>query len=151
MKSKKKAICSVTIDCVTGEVDKILSRGSASCSSCPVTGFEWFKRFSALEIRTMVYLNEIRDPKERVSRLTTSGRLSLCSFAVLSRSSFYRVLRSLEKKHGIIKLNMDELIVNPSFFFRGGTINLRREISQFYTLYNERYGTNISCLDDINE
>lgn len=93
---------------------------------------------------------ELEDFNMHVVGLTTSKKNGLCSFFHVTPRRLNQMISKLVAKHVIIRMNSDELVLNPSFFYKGSPKDVMKRIENFYLLYNDKYGTNLSYLDDFH-
>lgn len=111
-------------------------------------GLRWINKFTFNEVKMLMLLGEFEDHQSHIVILSSSRRDAILEFLDISRQYFYRLVNSLVEKHALARLNRDELMLNPSYFYTGGSNGLVHRIKQFYILYNDIYGTSISYLDD---
>jgi hypothetical protein len=154
MGRKTKLYEEVMVDHETGEVETVtwttVQEFNETFGCYRMTnGIGWMKMFDLHEILLVTALGQYEDYKTHVIAFTTSVRKAACDFLKVSNRTMYRIINSLVGKHVIIKMTRDEFLLNPAYFFRGGSKELLKRIQDFYKLYNDKYGASASFEEDV--
>ena len=131
-----------TIDFSTGEIKSIktttVDKFKERFSMCRTTnGVEWVKHFSGRELQMIIVLNNMENLETHMVSLTPLSREDIFNFFGISKSTFSHILNDMEEKRFLIRLSKSDILLNPSFFYKGESINVAKRIECFNSKYDE--------------
>jgi hypothetical protein len=109
---------------------------------------KWIRMFKINEFRLFVLLMRFEQDDTRVVHLTKSLERHLQEFLDIPGHRLRVTIESMEKKHLLVTLSDDRLLLNPSYFHRGEGAEYVARVDDFYWHYNEKHGTSLSRLND---
>ena len=117
---------SQTVDFDTGEVKSVTSVTKRTDHETfgfhrTTEGIDWIYDFTGREIQVMITLLQYENLKTGIISFGAVARDYILDRMGLSLSQFNKTLKTLIDKNSIIKLSITEFIVNPKFFYQGGT------------------------------
>lgn len=101
-------------------------------------GIDWIFNFTGNELQMLIVLLNLENLKSgtvEVGKLKKDHLIKLFGF---SKEMFNRILRNLEKKEAVIKLSPSEFILNPSYFYQGGTASWKDKNEYFNRCLQEK-------------
>jgi hypothetical protein len=107
---------------------------------------DWLKTFNGNEIRALVFLQEISNTRDIVTKFSAGDRANMCVFVGVARKTLSVVLRALEEKRTIVMLNRNELVVHPDYYILKETKLKRHRVDLFDSVYARKHpapGVNI--------
>lgn len=142
------------IDFTTGEVKTMTSVRSYNNDERfgfyrTTTGAEWVFNWTANELQFMIYLSTFEDEHGAI-KYTSLVKKQLCTVSGKTDRFIRTVIKSLEDKNGLVKLTTTDLVLNPRYFYRGGTKTIKDKIENYDKTRRELYGT-LSLLECSNE
>lgn len=140
---KKTIFESQTLDYETGEITSVTtvkaSNFSESFSMCRTTDkLDWLQDLDGTEIKTLLYLLELETLKQHLVTLGPISRQELADFLKIKINRVSKILKSLEDKAFLIRLNNQELKLNPKGFYKGSSKEVLPRIKEFDTVYASR-------------
>lgn len=84
-------------------------------------GIDWIFKFTGIELQMMIVLLEIEDLKTGLISLTPLTREHICHKFNVSDRYIREVIKSLVDKDALIKITSQDLMLNPSYMYKGGT------------------------------
>lgn len=94
-------------------------------------GSDWVFDFTGNELKMLIVLLEIEDLKTGIVPLSRLTRTHLVEKFGKSDRYVRGILSALEGKNGLIKLSRTDILLNPSYFYQGGTKMFNRKL-EFY-------------------
>lgn len=137
---KRKIFEKQIIDYETGEITSVTTVSAAkfaeSFSMCRTTsGIEWLFELTGNEIKTIIFLLEIENIKTKIVSFGPTDRKTLAQSLKVSPSKISYILKSLEEKAFLIRLNRTELVLNPKGFYKGSSKDVHPRIKEFDRVY----------------
>ena len=132
-----------TIDFSTGEIKSIktttVDKFKERFSMCRTTnGVEWVKDFSGKELQMIIVLNNMENLETHRISLTPLSREDIFKFFEITKSTFSHIINDMEEKRFLLRLSKSDLLLNPSFFYKGESVYVAERIKNFNNLYDER-------------
>jgi hypothetical protein len=90
-------------------------------------GLDWIKSLNGTEWKVIMYLLERCDSMTQRVIISKKTRQIICESLKITRQYFYNVTASLEKKNFIRKESPSDYLINPDYFYKGGTGNLKEK------------------------
>lgn len=84
-------------------------------------GVDWIFKFTGIEFQMMIVLLEIEDLKTGLISLTPLIREHVCSKFDKSDRYVREIIKSLVDKDAVVKITSQDLMLNPSYMYKGGT------------------------------
>lgn len=133
---KKKIFEKQIIDYETGEITSVTtvtaSKFSESFSMCRTTsGIEWVGELTGNEIKTLIFLLEIESEKQKLVSLGPTNRKDLAEFLKVGINRVSKILKGLEEKEYLLRLNNQEIKLNPKGFYKGSSKEVLPRIKEF--------------------
>jgi hypothetical protein len=140
---KRKIFEQQTIDLETGEVSKITTVSVSKNNETfgmyrTTTGVEWVLDFQGKELQMMMTLVHFEDIKTRIVALSSLTRKNLLEMFKISKSTFSHLIKAMEDKKYLIRLSPTDILLNPSYFYKGSSSDLTKRISEFYSEYDKK-------------
>ena len=140
---KRKIFEKQIIDMETGEITSVTtvtaSKFAESFSMCRTTsGIEWLFELTGNEIKTLIFLLELEREKTKKVVFGANDRKDLAEILGCSLASVSRVLKHLEDKGYLIRLNNQELVLNPKGFYKGSSKDVLPRIQEFERVFASR-------------
>ena len=131
-----------TIDIDTGEVKTIrktiISKNNETFGMYRLTtGAEWILDFQGRELQLIMVLLHFEDMKTRIVPMSHLVRKSILELFKISSSTLSNMLRDMEDKGFLLKLSRNDLLLNPLYFYRGGSHDIKQRITDFNNEYDK--------------
>ena len=94
-------------------------------------GVDWIFTFTGIELQMMIVLLEIEDLKSGIVSLTPLMKKHISEKFNKSARYIREIISSLEIKDALYKITTQDIILNPSYFYKGGTKNFKSRLSNF--------------------
>ena len=108
-------------------------------SLCRTTsGLEWLAELDGNEIKTLIFLLELESEKQKLVTLGPTNRKDLSEFLKVGINRVSKILKSLQDKGFLIRLNNQELKLNPKGFYKGSSKDVYPRIKEFEKVYNSK-------------
>ena len=132
---KKKVFQSTVVDASTGEVleersvfvDAVLEQFGMFRTT---DGIEWLLELGEMELKLLVMLHLWSDEDGSVS-LSPVRRKSIMRKMRIHRNTISSALSGLCGKDALLRLGVNDFVVNPSTFFKGGSKELKNKIKNY--------------------
>lgn len=111
-------------------------------------GMEWLNLFSGDEIKLLIILTEMQDIKTRIVHFTPVNRHYAEKMMSLKSNSLSKMIKRLEDKQALIRQSRTELILNPTYFYKGSSKEVLKNYNDFKLVYNSNYVTTGPCKMD---
>lgn len=133
---------SKTIDYTTGEVTSItqvtVKKLNERFSMCRTTeGLTWLKKFTGKELQLLIVLTDFENLQTRTVSLTPLVRKEIQSFFSIGKATLSGMITAMEDKGVLVRLTSSDLLLNPSYFYKGESKDVLNRINEFYRLYEE--------------
>jgi hypothetical protein len=140
MNIKRRLFESQTIDFTTGEVKSITTVTVRNTNERfgmyrSTEGLEWIKDFTGKEIQMMMLLNHLENSETKIVNISPLIKKEIYSFFSISKSTFSDIIGRMEDKKFLIRLTSNDILLNPSFFYKGSSKDVLPRIKSF----NEEY------------
>ena len=138
----RKVFESQTVNMETGEVKSItkvtVTKSKETFSMCRTTnGVEWIKEFSGREMQLFIVLNNIENLETHMVNLTPLSRQDICSFFEITKSTLANLLATMEDKAFLVRLSKSDILLNPSYFYKGESSMVVKRIKEFKETYDK--------------
>jgi len=125
-----------TVDFATGEVKSIQSLVNFKHNETfgmhrTTEGIDWVFGFTGNELQMLMVLLAIENPKNDLVEISMLKKEHLLKSFNFSKQMFNRILSSLEKKGALIRITNTDIMLNPSYFYQGGTVNWKVKYENF--------------------
>lgn len=146
---KKKIFEKQIIDYETGEVTSVTtvtaSKFSESFSMCRTTsGIEWVGELTGNEIKTLIFLLEIESEKQKLVTLGPTNRKDLAEFLKVGINRVSKIIKALEEKEYLLRLNNQEIKLNPKGFYKGSSKEVLPRILEFEKVIRSEKPTDLA-------
>ena len=101
------------------------------------SGLGWIKDFSGNEMKMLMLLLELEDIKSGVVSYSRLSREHLISFFGKSERHIASIIAALEAKKALVRLTQTDIVINPLFFYKGGTKNFKKRYSFYLSAIGE--------------
>jgi DNA-binding MarR family transcriptional regulator len=133
---------SQTIDMATGEVMSITTvtvrKLNERFTMCRTTqGLDWLKKFTNKELQMIMVLNEMENLQSKTVSLTPLIRKEIQEFFGISKTTLSGMLTAMEAKEFLVRLSNSDILLNPSYFYKGESKDVLARIKQFNITYEE--------------
>lgn len=141
--ARKRLFESQTIDMETGEVKSITTVTVRDVNERfgmyrTTQGLEWIKTFTGKEMQMMMLLNHIENVETHIVNLSPLIRQEIYEFFKIGKSTLSDIISRMEDKKFLIRLTNSDLMLNPSYFYKGGSKDLLKRIELFDREYEKR-------------
>lgn len=141
--ARKRLFESQTIDMETGEVKSITTVTVRDVNERfgmyrTTKGLEWIKTFTGKEMQMMMLLNHIENVETHIVNLSPLIRQEIYEFFKIGKSTLSDIISRMEDKKFLIRLTNSDLMLNPSYFYKGGSKDLLKRIELFDREYEKR-------------
>ena len=124
-----------TIDFETGEIKSISTVKVNSFDERfgfyrTTTGVEWIFDFTANELQFLMLLCHLEDD-EHIVRMTPLLKEQILKDANLKITMFKKIIKGLEDKNGITRISKSDIILNPRYFYKGGSKLVKEKILNY--------------------
>jgi hypothetical protein len=92
---------------------------------------KWIMLFTGNEVQLLILLLAFENERTETIILTVNIRKRLAQLFGKSYRYVQRIMQQLEAKGALLRLSQDDMLVNPMYFYKGGTKNWKTK--------NERY------------
>ncbi len=162
---KRKIFEKQIIDFETGEITSVTTVTASKYSEAFFMGrrtddLSWLYELSGAEIKTIIFLLDLEElPKgENVTgkvlmRLITLGKTKrdhLLEVLECSSSYLSRLLKRLEDKQWIIRVNKTDFILNPKGFYKGSSKDVAERINEFNNIYASKCNSTTNPDKDVD-
>ncbi len=143
--AKRRLFESKTLDMSTGEVTSIttvtVQRLNERFIMCRTTdSLSWLKEFTGKELQMLMVLNQVENLQTKTVTLTPLIRKEIQEFFSIGKSTLSGMLTSMQDKGFLLRLSNSDLLLNPSFFYKGESKDVLKRIKEFNREYDERRG-----------
>lgn len=143
MNIKKRLFESQTIDFTTGEVRSITTVTVRDVNERfgmyrSTEGLEWIKEFSGKEMHMMMLLNHLENTETRIVNISPLIKEEIYRFFKIGKSTFSDMMGRMEDKKFLIRLTPNDLLLNPSFFYKGSSKDILSRIKTFNEEHDKR-------------
>lgn len=143
--AKRRLFESKTLDLATGEVTSIttvtVSKLNERFIMCRTTdSLSWLKEFTGKELQMLMVLNQIENLQTKTVTLTPLIRKEIMEFFDIGKSTLSGMFSSMQDKGFLLRLSNSDILLNPSFFYKGESKDVLRRIKEFNKEYDERRG-----------
>lgn len=147
---------SKTIDFTTGEVTSITTvtvrKLNERFSMCRTTdGLSWLKKFTSKELQMLMVLNDMENLQTKTVSLTPLIRKEIQEFFEISKTTLSGMLTAMETKGFLVRLSSSDILLNPSYFYKGESKDVAKRIKQFYEVYEEIRKKTLQNIDNQSE
>jgi hypothetical protein len=101
-------------------------------------GVDWIFQFTGVELQMMIILLEIEDLKSGLVSLTPLMKKHIAEKFNKTDRYIREVISSLETKKALVKITTQDIILNPSYFYKGGTRQFKTKYEIFLNYLNEK-------------
>ena len=141
--ARKRLFESQTIDYSTGEVKSITTVTVRDTNERfgmyrSTEGLEWIKEFTGKEMHMMMLLNHLENIDTRIVNISPLIKEEIYRFFHISKSTFSDMVGRMEGKKFLIRLTPNDILLNPSFFYKGSSKDLLGRIKAFNEEYEKR-------------
>ena len=142
---KKRVIFeSQIIDCETGEVKSVTTTSVIKTETFGMhrstEGIEWVIEFQGREIQMLMVLNHFENIKSKIVNLSPLLRKELMDKFKITKSTLSTLFKQMEDKKQLLRLTSNDILLNPSYFYKGSSSDLRLRIDQFKIEYDKKNG-----------
>jgi hypothetical protein len=140
---KRKIFEKQIIDLDTGEITSISSITVSKFNETFVLGrttdgLEWLRELSGNEVKLLMFLTEMEDLKTKLVHLTTNQREYLLECMKIGKVMLRRLIVQLEQKGLLVRLNNNEICLNPKCFYKGPSKEVVGRIIKFETFISSK-------------
>lgn len=142
-----------TLDFTTGEVSSITTvttkRLTERFSMCRTTdGLSWLKQFTNKELQMLMVLNELESLTTKTVSLTPLVRKEILEFFNIGKSTFSGIITQMEEKGFLVRLTTSDILLNPTFFYKGASKDVLNRIKEFNKTYEEIRKASLQVVDN---
>lgn len=94
-------------------------------------GIDWVFNFTGNELQMLMVLLAIENPKNDLVEISILKKEHLLKSFNFSKQMFNRILASLENKEALIRITNSDIMLNPAYFYQGGTKNWKIKYENF--------------------
>jgi hypothetical protein len=110
-------------------------------------GIRWVFSFTGNELQMLMVLLELEDLKSGIVVLSSLVRKNLAKEFDKTDRYIRGLIKSLEDKDGLVKLSPNDILLNPSLFYKGGTKSFKGKYDK-YLLAKRNITTNIENFEN---
>jgi len=137
--SKRKIFEKQIVDFNTGEVTSEESHYTKDNSETfgmhrTTEGVDWIFQFTGNEIQMLVILLELEDNKTGIVSLSHLKKQHLLNKFQKTERYLRSILTSLEGKKALLKLSVNDILLNPTYFYKGGTKIFKAKLNKWKDL-----------------
>ena len=153
--AKRKIFEQQIVDLDSGEVTKITTTSIVKNNETfgmyrTTTGVEWVLDFSGKELQLLMVLLNYEDLKSRIVPLSALTRKTITEMFNISPSTLSHLIKQMEDKKHLLRLTKTDILLNPSFFYKGSSLDLIQRITEFYIEYDKKRGSdNLLEINDL--
>jgi len=100
-------------------------------------GINWIFDFTGNELQMLIVLLELEDNNTGIISLSPLKRKHLSNSFKKTDRYIREIITSLEKKKGLYKLSISDILLNPSLFYKGGTKIFKEKYKKWVELFNK--------------
>ena len=131
------------VDMETGEVKTITTKSVSSNSERfgfhrTTEGIEWICDFSGNEMKMLMILLEFENDKTMTVSLSKLEKDHILNLLNISKQYFYRVIKALIENDALVKLSSSDFVLNPMFFYRGGSLKWKGKYEFYNSFKNDK-------------
>lgn len=101
-------------------------------------GVSWILNFTGIEIHMMVVLTELENTATDMVSLTPLVKKHLADKFDKTPRYIREVIASLEAKDALIRVTTQDLVLNPSYFYKGGTKTFKNKMLMYSKFKSEK-------------
>jgi hypothetical protein len=140
---KKRVIFeSQVIDCDTGEVKSITTTSIVKSETFGMhrttEGVEWVIEFQGKELQMLIVLNHFENVKTKIVNLSPLVRKELLSIFKITKSTLSNLFKNMEEKKQLLRLTSNDILLNPSYFYKGSSADIKHRIEEFHVEYDKK-------------
>ena len=105
-------------------------------------GVEWIFQFTGIELHLLVVLLEIETLNTGMVNLTPLVKRHLADKFDKTPRYIREVIASLEAKDALIRVTTQDLVLNPSYFYKGGTKTFKNKMIMYSKFKSEKFNLN---------
>jgi len=103
-------------------------------------GLKWLSKLKGSEYSLLTLLTAIIDYDKDIVKLTPSERKEIIEILGITYTSLSDMLKKLEDKRFLIRLNKSELKLNPLYSYRCSSNTIPSKIAEFNSIYEKNRG-----------
>lgn len=84
-------------------------------------GVDWVLKFKGIELQMVIFLLELENIKSGIITISSLQKQSLLDKFKISASYYHRIISNLIDSHTLVKLSPSDFLLNPCYFYKGGT------------------------------
>ena len=101
-------------------------------------GVSWILNFTGIEIHMLVVLTELENTATDMVSLTPLVKKHLADKFDKTPRYIREVIASLEAKDALIRVTTQDLVLNPSYFYKGGTKTFKNKMLMYSKFKSEK-------------
>ena len=94
-------------------------------------GLKWISMFKGQELQMLMLLTHFENINTHIVSLSPLIREEIRSILKIKPSAFSNIIKELSNKKCLIKLSHSDLLLNPIYFYKGSSSNLKNRIEEF--------------------
>lgn len=102
-------------------------------------GVDWIFKFTGIELHMLVVLLEIETLNTGMVNLTPLVKKHLANKFEKSSRYIREVIASLESKDALVRVTGQDIVLNPSYFYKGGTKTFKNKMLMYSKFKSEKF------------
>lgn len=148
MGRKRVIFESQIIDCETGEVKSVTTTSIVKTETFGMhrttEGVEWVVEFQGKELQMLIVLNHFENVKTKIVNLSPLVRKELLSIFKITKSTLSNLFKNMENKRQLLRLTSNDILLNPSYFYKGSSADIKSRIEEFNIEYDKKINSQVS-------